>query len=102
MVIIYVDMVADLFHLGHVEILRKSKDLGDILIVGVHNDSDVETYKRTPILTMEERIKIVESCKYVDRVIPNAPLQITEDYLREYNIDFVVHGDDISEETKNI
>ena len=41
---------------------------------------------------MEERIGVIESCKYVDKVIPNAPLVITKEYLDENNIDLVVHA----------
>ena len=58
--IVYVDMVGDLFHYGHVNMLRNAKNQGDILYVGVHNDLDVKSYKRTPIMTMEERIKVIE------------------------------------------
>ena len=49
MKIIYCDMVADLFHYGHVNFLKRCKQLGDYLIVGIHSDSDVESYKRKPI-----------------------------------------------------
>ena len=89
---IYVDMVGDLFHINHINLIKKAKNFGKYLIVGVHSDSDVESYKCTPILTMEERIGIIESCKYVDKVIPNAPLVITKEYLDENNIDLVVHA----------
>ena len=89
---IYVDMVGDLFHINHINLIKEAKKFGKHLIVGVHSDSDVESYKCTPILTMEERIGVIESCKYVDKVIPNAPLVITKEYLDENNIDLVVHG----------
>ena len=46
---VYVDMVADLFHLGHVEFLRKAKEHGDVLKVGIHNDETVEGSKRKPV-----------------------------------------------------
>ena len=78
---IYVDMVGDLFHINHINLIKEAKKFGKYLIVGVHSDSDVESYKCTPILTMEERIGVIESCKYVDKVIPNAPLVITKEYL---------------------
>lgn len=60
---IYIDMVGDLFHYGHVNALKQCKDEGDYLIVGVHSDKTVESYKRTPILNMDERIGVIESCK---------------------------------------
>tara|TARA_Y100000591_G_C21817121_1_gene691400 strand:- start:1366 stop:1800 length:435 start_codon:yes stop_codon:yes gene_type:complete len=89
---IYVDMVGDLFHINHINLIKEAKKFGKYLIVGVHSDSDVESYKCTPILTMDERIGVIESCKYVDKVIPNAPLVITKEYLDENNIDLVVHA----------
>ena len=57
---VYVDMVADLFHYGHVEFLKKARALGDYLLVGIHTDDIVASYKKgRPILTMEERVKSV-------------------------------------------
>lgn len=100
MVKIYIDMVGDLFHHGHVEILKKSKALGDYLIVGVHSDDVVKSYKRKPILSMDERISVIRSCKYVDEVVDNAPLRVTNEYLNSIGADYVVHGDDMTEESK--
>ena len=53
---VYVDMAADLFHYGHVAFLRRARELGDFLIVGVHSDETLASYKRWPILSMLERI----------------------------------------------
>ena len=91
----YVDMVADLFHQGHVELLRRAKNYGDNLIVGIHSDEVVMTYKRKPVCSMKERIFVVDSCKYVDKIIPDAPLIITKEYADKHQIDLVVHGNDI-------
>jgi HAD superfamily hydrolase (TIGR01509 family) len=91
---IYINMVADLFHAGHVAILEKAKRLGKTLIVGIHSDKTVESYKRTPILTMSERIAVVKACKYVDEVIPDSPLFISEEFITSNKIDTVVAGDD--------
>lgn len=99
---IYVDMVGDLFHFGHVELLRRAKEFGQKLIVGVHSDETVMSYKRKPVLSMKERIAVIESCKYVDMVIPNAPLVVTQKYLDEYGIDLIVHGDDMTEQDKHL
>jgi cytidyltransferase-like protein len=89
---IYVDMVADLFHYGHVNLLKRLKNDNTYIIVGINSDEDVTTYKRKPIMTTEERTKVVESCKYVDEVIPDAPLCITNEIIDNYKIDLVVHA----------
>jgi cytidyltransferase-like protein len=94
---VYADMVADLFHYGHAEFLRRARELGDVLVVGIHSDEVVESYKRAPLTTMEERVKVVEACRYVDEVIADAPLAVTEEWIKQHRIDLVVHGDDIDD-----
>ncbi len=91
---VYVDMVADLFHPGHVNFLRQAKKLGTHLIVGVHSDEDCEDYKRKTIYTLEERVAAVAGCKYVNEIIPHAPLSVNAEYLDKHNINIVAHGDD--------
>jgi cytidyltransferase-like protein len=91
---VYVDMVADLFHYGHVQFLEKARAMGDYLIVGIHADETVAGYKRTPILTMAERIAAVRGCRFVDEVVPDAPLVVTRDWIERHAIDLLVHGDD--------
>lgn len=70
---VYVDMVGDLFHPGHVALLRAARACGDRLIVGVLSDEVVEAYKRRPVMTLAERVAVIESCRYVDEVMPDAP-----------------------------
>lgn len=100
--VLYVDMVGDLFHYGHVEYLKECKKMSKILKVGIHNDIDVASYKRSPVLSMIERIKVVEACKYVDEVIADAPLKVSKEFLQLHNIDKVVHANDISQENIDI
>ncbi len=95
MIRVYIDIVGDLFHTGHLNLIKTAKTLGDYLIVGVHSDKDTASYKRTPIIPEEQRYEIVRSCRYVNEVIENAPLLITEEFIDENKIDLVVHGDDI-------
>ena len=97
-----VDMVADLFHDGHANFLRQAKQFGDHLIVGIHSDEVVKEYKRTPILSMRERVDTVSSCRYVDEVISDAPLVVDLKWLNTHRIDLVVHGDDFSEHMKQL
>jgi glycerol-3-phosphate cytidylyltransferase len=93
---VYVDMVGDLFHAGHVSLLREARRHGDWLVVGVLSDDTAASYKRRPIMTLAERVAVIESCRYVDEVIEDAPLQVTEEFLAEREITTVVHGDDLS------
>ena len=94
-------MVADLFHYGHVELLKQARALGDYLLVGIHGDDDVRSHKRIPILTMEERVASVAGCRYADEVLPNAPWITDRDWIEKHNIQLVVHGNDYSQEDLN-
>jgi cytidyltransferase-like protein len=89
--IIYVDMVADLLHYGHLNYLKQIYETliegtSNKLYVGILNNESVKLYKRNPVLTMKERINVISFCSYIDKVIPNAPLTVTEDYIKLYNI----------------
>ncbi len=95
----YADMVGDLFHVGHMQFLRSIKHRFPAckLIVGILSDSNVETYKRLPIMTMTERIQAAQECKYVDFVLADVPLVMTEEFMRLHDIDLVVHAHDITD-----
>lgn len=97
---VYVDVVGDLFHTGHVQFFKQAKAEGDYLIVGIHGDDACTEYKRKPILSLEERKIIIEACQYVDEVIVNSPIGITEEWMKKYEIDWVVHGDDFDEKKR--
>ena len=92
--IVYIDGVFDLFHRGHLESLKKCKNIYEnvTLLVGVVSDEDATLYKRKPIINFEDRIEIVRSIKYVDEIIEKCPLVITENFIKKYNIDLVLHG----------
>ena len=85
-------MVGDLFHIGHIRLIQHVQQRGYSVVVGVHSDEDVAQYKRTPIMTLNERATVVRECKYVSDVIMNAPLKITEEFLTAHRIDMVFHG----------
>jgi cytidyltransferase-like protein len=93
---VYADVVGDMMHVGHVEFFKKARTFGDYLIIGVLSDEDVASYKRVPILTLEERVAVIKACRYVDEVIVAPPLRTTEEWLKEHEIDVVVHGDDFN------
>lgn len=90
-------MVGDLFHANHVKLLKEASEFGDKLYVGVLSNETASTYKRTPIVSMDDRIAVIESCRYVDKVISDAPLNITEEFMNKYKIDLVVHSHNIDE-----
>ena len=95
---VYADMAGDLFHHGHVEFLRRARELGDELVVGVHSDATVATYKGPPVMTMHERLRVIEACRFVDEVIADAPLAVTREWIDLHRIDVVVHGDDLDDD----
>ena len=99
--ILYTDMVADLFHYGHVIFLKNiylQKKEGDLLYVGIVSDESAKSYKRPPIMTMEERIKVVEGCKYVDKVIADSPVTITKEFIDLHKIDLIFTPDNRTED----
>jgi len=91
---IYVDGIYDLFHAGHVTTLKNIKNMKEnvYLIVGVVNDKDATIYKREPVINEHNRYIMLESCKYVDKVITDTPLIINQDFIEKNNIDLVVHS----------
>mmetsp|Transcript_31167 Transcript_31167/g.41231 ORF Transcript_31167/g.41231 Transcript_31167/m.41231 type:complete len:527 (+) Transcript_31167:333-1913(+) len=95
---IFMDGAFDLMHYGHMNAFRRGRSLGTHLVVGVNSDASIKECKGPPVNSEEERIIMVEGCKFVDEVVPNCPYIMNEEYLKwvikEYQIDYVVHGDD--------
>lgn len=84
----------DLFHIGHVNLLKRARSLGDRLIVAVSTDEFNEKKGKTTLVPFEQRIAIVQSCRYVDLVIPeNDWMQKITD-ITNHNVDTFVIGDD--------
>eukprot|EP00099_Drosophila_melanogaster_P024878 NP_723789.2 phosphoethanolamine cytidylyltransferase, isoform B [Drosophila melanogaster] len=92
--IVYVAGAFDLFHVGHLDFLEKAKKLGDYLIVGLHTDPVVNSYKGSnyPIMNLHERVLSVLACKFVNEVVIGAPYCVTEELLEHFKIDVVCHG----------
>ena len=90
----YTTGVFDMFHIGHLNILRRAKEQCDYLIVGVSTDELVMEYKnKTPIIPFEERAEIVQSIDCVDRVIAQENRDKYEAW-RELKFDVMFVGDD--------
>ncbi|GAA0164806.1 nucleotidyltransferase [Lithospermum erythrorhizon] len=92
--VVYIDGAFDLFHAGHVEILRNARQQGDFLLVGIYGDQTVSELRgaRFPLMNLHERSLSVLACRYVDEVIMGAPLVISKDVVTTFNISLVVHG----------
>lgn len=90
----YTTGVFDMFHIGHLNILKRAKEQCEFLIVGVSTDELVEQYKRKkPIIPFEERVAIIEAIKYVDKVVPQMSLDKLEAWER-FKFDVLFHGSD--------
>lgn len=85
----------DLLHLGHIELLRKAKRLGDRLIVGLSTDQFNKNQKnKVCVQPYLERKEILESLRYVDLVIPEESWAQKNEDIEKYSIDIFVIGDD--------
>lgn len=90
----YTTGVFDLFHIGHLNILKRAKQRCRYLIVGVSTDELVMQYKNAfPMIPFKERIEIVRAIKYVDRVVAQ-PTMDKMDAWRHLRFNVMFHGDD--------
>lgn len=89
----YTTGVYDLFHIGHLNLLRKAKEQCEYLIVGVTVDELVAYKHKHAVIPFEERIAIVSSIKYVDKAIPQASMD-KMDQWKIYHFDVIFVGDD--------
>ena len=90
----YTTGVFDMFHIGHLNILRRAKEQCEYLIVGVSTDEVVKEYKhKTPVIPFKERIDIISELRCVDKVV----VQSNMDKLKaweKYHFDALFHGSD--------
>jgi phosphoenolpyruvate phosphomutase len=89
---VYVGMSADLVHPGHMNIILKAAELGEVT-VGLLTDEAIASYKRIPFMTYDDRRNVIENIKGVAQVIPQKTLDYSIN-LRLLKPDYVVHGDD--------
>lgn len=84
----------DVFHPGHVNLLKRAKALGDYLIVALSTDEFNHLKSKKAYLSYHQRKIIIESCRYVDLVIPENTWEQKPDDIRQYKADVFVMGDD--------
>lgn len=90
----YTTGVFDLFHVGHLNILKRAKENCDWLIVGVSTDELVETYKNhAPVISYNERVEIVKAIRYVDEVVPQVSMDKVKAW-HELHYNKLFHGND--------
>lgn len=95
-VVAYTSGVYDLFHFGHLNLFKRMKERFDKVIVGVHIDEEVETYKQKPAIPYQQRLDIVRACRYVDEVYEHAELVTSDATLAKVGAHYVVAGRDPS------
>ncbi len=84
----------DMFHVGHLELLKRVKSYGDELIVAVSTDDFNDIKGKKTIIPYEQRAQIVEAIKYVDKVIPENSWEQKIEDIKKYDIDLFIMGDD--------
>ena len=92
MKIIYTAFSIDLLHEGHINLLKKASNYGQV-VVGLLTDKAIASYKRLPHFTFQKRKYILENLKYVSKVIPQETLDYSKN-LKKIKPDYVIHGDD--------
>ena len=84
----------DLFHIGHINLLKRAKELGDYLVVGVSTDEFNNIKGKKSVFSFQDRKKIIESLKCVDEVIEENNWDQKISDIKNLNIDTFVIGDD--------
>lgn len=84
----------DMFHIGHLNLLRRLSEMADRVVVGVSTDQFNITKGKKTLIPYEQRAQIVDSIKYVDLVIPEENWEQKLADIKTYNIDIFAIGDD--------
>tara|TARA_X000000368_G_C22698896_1_gene565891 strand:- start:68 stop:454 length:387 start_codon:yes stop_codon:yes gene_type:complete len=90
---ILVDMSATLIHHGHIRLLKKAFNYGNVY-VALTKDKEIKKYKGyKPELKFKYRKEVLSSIKYIKKVIPSN-FHITDNFIKKHKIDFLIHGND--------
>jgi phosphoenolpyruvate phosphomutase / 2-hydroxyethylphosphonate cytidylyltransferase len=90
--IVYVAMSADLIHVGHIYLIQAAAKYGEV-VVGLLSNEAIKSYKREPIITWEERYRVIKEMKSVAMVVPQRTHDYTDNLLL-LRPSYVVHGSD--------
>ena len=92
--VVYLAGAWDMFHAGHIALLKAARAYGDYVIVGVHNDTVTNSNRgmNLPIMNLHERVLSVLACKHVDDVLIDAPYVITSEMIASLKISKVIQG----------
>ncbi|CAG84587.2 DEHA2A07040p [Debaryomyces hansenii CBS767] len=93
---IWMDGCFDFVHHGHAGAMLQARQLGKELYVGIHSDEDILKNKGPVVMTLKERVKAVEACKWSTQPVPDAPYVTDPKVMDGYGCKYVVHGDDIT------
>jgi cytidyltransferase-like protein len=88
----YTKVVGDLFHYGHVNFFKQIKEIANYLVVQVVDDARVQAYKRLPILNQQERMAVIEACKFVDEVQAQGPKEISLDFMLQHDFSYYAYS----------
>ncbi|MFA7412444.1 MAG: glycerol-3-phosphate cytidylyltransferase [Tissierellaceae bacterium] len=84
----------DLLHIGHINLLRRAKELGDYLIVGLSTDEFNALKGKEAYHSFDERKRLLEAIKYVDLIIEENSWEDKPEHIKKYNVDIFVMGSD--------
>ena len=90
--IVYVPLAVDLLHSAHINILKKAKKYGTV-IVGLMTDNAISEYKKVPILNYKERFEILSGVKFIDKIVEQNNWDYSEN-IKRYKPNYFIHGDD--------
>ena len=93
--VVFIDGGFDMFHAGHIELFKHAKEMGDFIIVGLHDDETIRIRTDNlnyPVMSANERAICILSCMYIDDVILGTPFVLTKCLLENMNVTTVISG----------
>lgn len=94
MTVAYIGGTFDMLHYGHVRLFRAAHEIYDKVVVSLNTDEFATRYKRVPVMSLAERIEMVESVRYVDQVVVNVGNENSTPAILSAGATHIVHGSD--------